>query len=196
MKILLINGSHRNNGNTKFLLDTVTRKCEDLGAKCKMTQLANKKIEFCLAHDSTYCREKGCPLKDDVARILKKMEEADAIVIGSPCYMGDVTGKLKALMDRAVILRRRNASLSQKIGAAIAVGGAQGGGQEHTLASIHRFFLINNMTIVSDGIPTSHFGVISLAKGVGEAEKDTKAIEMAQNLASRITEEANLRKNS
>lgn len=193
MKVLAINGSHRKDGNTKILLDEVLNECKKEGAECELVQLAYLKIEYCQAHDSSFCREKGCVFKDDLPGVLEKMVKADAIIIGSPVYLGSVSSRLKAFMDRSVILRRRNFSLSAKVGAGIAVGGAQGGGQEFTLSAIHNFFLIHDMTVVSDGIDTAHFGVVSVADGAEGAKDDQLAIEMAYNLGKRVIKELKLR---
>lgn len=194
MKVLAINGSHRKNGNTKVLLEEVLKEGKKAKADCKLLDLADYDIKYCQAHERSFCREKGCVYEDGVGEILKEMEKADAIIIGSPVYMGTITGKLKAFMDRSSILRRKDFRLSGKVGAAVAVGGAQGGGQEYTIAAIHQFFLIHNMTVVCDGKPNAHFGVVAVASGAGDVkEKDKGAIEVAKSLAERVMEELKLR---
>lgn len=194
MKILLINGSHRKNGNTHGILEVIKKEFEEVTSDCEIVDLADYDIQYCQGHESSFCREKGCPLDDNVSDILDKMKEADAIIIASPVYMGNVTGKLKSFMDRSIILRRKDFSLRQKVGAAIAIGGVRGGGQEFTILTIQEFMLIHDMTVVSDGKPSSHFGVVVEAKNPGDFEKDEKAIDAAKNLAKRILSELQIRK--
>jgi multimeric flavodoxin WrbA len=189
MKILFINGSHRKNGSTKALLNETLSECKKSGVDCSFVDLADYEIKYCQAHDSEFCKTKGCVYKDGIEKILKQMEKADAIIIGSPVYMGSVTGKLKAFMDRTVILRRKDFRLSQKVGAAVAVGKVQGGGQEHTLSCIHHFLLGHDMTVVPDGKDTSHYGVVAISS----YENDIYALKTAKNLARRVIEEIMLR---
>lgn len=193
MKILAINGSHRKDGNTKILLERVLKSCKATGAETNLIQLADKKLEFCAVHSSDFCKTKGCPYKDDVNDIFDEMESTDAIVLASPVYFGSVTAKLKTLMDRTLRLRRRNFALKNKVGAAVAVGGYQGGGQEYVIRDIHNFFLIHSMTVVSDGVDTAHFGVAGVGGGVGDVRKDGHALKVAENLGKRVVEELSLR---
>jgi len=189
LKIIAINGSHKNNGNTKILLEEVRKEFNEVNADFEEIDLADLDISYCQAHSREFCREKGCVYKDGVDKVLNKMIRADAIIVGSPVYMGSLSGKLKALIDRTVILRRKDFLLRKKVGAAIVVGAAQGGGQECTLRSIHDFMLVQDMTIVSDGKGSSHFGVVGVAGEAGEIKSDKYALETAKNLARRIIEE-------
>jgi multimeric flavodoxin WrbA len=194
MKILAISGSHRKGGNTKILLEEALKQCEKMGAETELIELAVIDVKYCQGHDSTFCREKGCVYDDGVEKILNKMEEADAIIIGSSVYLGTVTSKLKALMDRSVILRRKGFKLEYKVGAAVAVGAYHGGGQEITLLTINNFFGIHNMTIVPDGKDKSHFGVAAVGGTIGEVKGDKYGIQLARNLGKRVVEELRLRK--
>ncbi|MBU0975877.1 MAG: flavodoxin family protein [Patescibacteria group bacterium] len=193
MYILAINGSHRKNGNTKILLEEVLASCKKAGAETEVVQLADTKIEYCAAHESDFCKNKGCVYKDGADEILDKMLKAKAIIVGSPVYMGTVSGRLKTFMDRTVILRRKGFALKNKVGAAVAVGGYQGGGQEYTIRDIHNFFLIHSMTVVSDGIDTAHFGVAGVGGGIGDVKDDKHSLNVSRNLGNRIVEELKLR---
>ncbi|MFC1780248.1 flavodoxin family protein [Patescibacteria group bacterium] len=194
MKILAISGSHRKGGNTKILLNEVLKECKKAGAEVELVELAGIDIKYCQGHDSSFCREKGCIYNDEGGEVLEKMEKADTIIIGSPVYLGTVTSKLKALIDRSVILRRKGFKLEYKIGAAVAVGGYHGGGQEITLLTINNFFGIHNMTIVPDGKDKSHFGVAAVGGEVGDVKSDKHGMQLARNIGKRIIEELRLRK--
>ena len=185
MKVTAICGSHRKNGNTRFLLETILKTISEKGGKTKLLNLLDYPLSFCQAHSADVCRQ-GCPYEEEFKEIEKELVSADAIIVGSPVYMGNVPARLKNLMDRTVRLRRKGFLLANKIGAAVVVGASQGGGQEHTISSIHNFFLIHNMIVAGDGEPKSHFGVVSIAKVKGEARKDKIALETAESLAKRI----------
>lgn len=163
MKVLGISGSLRREGNTSILVKKALDSCKE-ESKAGYLSLADYEIKFC--NDCGSCVEENnyqCPLADDVSKILPKMVEADGIIIGSPVYFSSVSGKLKALLDRTLPLRRNNFQLKGKVGGAIAVGGSRNGGQEFTAREIQNWMLLQEMVVVSDK-ETSHFGGI----GVGD----------------------------
>ena len=104
------------------------------------------------------------------------MIEADAIVIGSPVYYGDVTAQLKALMDRSWPYRKR---LKDKVGGAIAVGGSSYQGR--TIETINVWFEMHQIIIPRKGAMGS-------AWDIGDIKKDKQVIEGARTLGNRIFE--------
>lgn len=102
MNILIINGSPRRQGLISQMLGIMRDVTEAQGASVE-TVLANdlvaKPCIGCMA-----CRTKRqCVLpEDDSQRLLAKIASADAIIIGSPCYWGNIPGQLKLLFDRMV----------------------------------------------------------------------------------------------
>jgi multimeric flavodoxin WrbA len=184
MKVLGINGSHRRNGNTKLMLEEALKVCSGSGFKVKQIDLVDNDIKFCTVCDA--CKgEYTCPLDDDVMEILEEMKSSDAIIVGSPTYFGGVSGKLRALFDRTLPLRRNGMMLAGKIGGALAVGGSRNGGQEHTIQQIHAWMLIQEMTIVGDR-KTAHFGGICWAHKPGSVIEDKEGLETVVNLAEKI----------
>lgn len=113
MKILVLNGSPRRNGHTARLLDVVVGAATDAakgaggagGAKPEtevrtyiLNELAFKGCQGCLE-----CKKetaKRCEQADELAPVLDYMKEADTWVIGTPIYMGHVSGQLKLFFDR------------------------------------------------------------------------------------------------
>jgi len=186
MKVVGICGSHRKDGNTKAMVERVLDACIKAGFKTELVELAEKEVGYCTNCD--LCKGKyDCSIEDDVWSIIESMEGADAVVIGSPVYFGGMSGKLKALFDRTLPLRRNGMKLSGKIGAALAVGGSRNGGQEYTISDIHHWMLIHEMTIIGDK-KTAHFGGICTARGPGEVLKDTAGMETVENTGQRIIE--------
>lgn len=79
-------------------------------------------------------KKEGCIQKDDVQEIYPKLEWANTWVLGSPVYQGQISGQLKAILDRCRAVVAKNPKVFEnKVGAAIAVGGDRNG------ARIQRF---------------------------------------------------------
>ncbi|MGA2916693.1 MAG: flavodoxin family protein [Sedimentisphaerales bacterium] len=184
MNILGISGSPREKGNTayavKFALEILKKK----GFKTKYISLSGKVIRPCRACfkcGKTY----SCFQKDDMEGIIDAMKWCDGLIIGSPVYLGMVSGQLKTMMDRCVVMRPNYGNslpMSGKIGAAIACGNWRNGGQELTLQNIQTFFLQMNMLVIGDGPNYSHCG----AAIVGQAKKDLLGLKTVKNVAHNL----------
>jgi multimeric flavodoxin WrbA len=104
MQVLFFNGSPRKNGNTAELLDKAREGAVSQGAKTELIQLNRLNIKGCQACFS--CKKRGgesfgkCVLADDMAPLYKKIEQSDAIFIGSPIYFGTITAATKAFIER------------------------------------------------------------------------------------------------
>jgi len=186
MKILGISGSPRKGSNTSILVKRALNVCEKEGFETEFISLANFKIEFC--DDCGYCNEKNnfrCSKEDDVEKILEKMIKADGLIIGSPTYFASISGKLKALFDRTLPLRRDNFKLKGKVGGAIAVGGSRNGGQEFAIREIQNWMLLHNILVVSDE-KTAHFGGICTGRKEGDVLNDKVGLKTVENLALNI----------
>ena len=102
MKILVINASPRSTGLVSQMLDIMTKEAESEGAEIEMVVVNQLHIHPCTG--CMKCRSCNfCHLpEDDAHRTLKKIQEADVLLIGSPCYWGNMNGYLKVLFDRMV----------------------------------------------------------------------------------------------
>jgi multimeric flavodoxin WrbA len=104
MQVLFFNGSPRKNGNTAELLDKAREGAVSQGAKTELIQLNRLNIKGCQACFS--CKKRGgesfgkCVLVDDMTPLYKKIEQSDAIFIGSPIYFGTITAATKAFIER------------------------------------------------------------------------------------------------
>lgn len=189
VKILGVCGSHRAGGNAESLLRIALGEARALGCDAELLTLHNARIAYCIECDK--CGEE-CVLShdvnDDAAAILGRMRNADAIIFSTPVLFGSVSGKLKSLFDRSIILRRSGFALRGKIGGAIAVGGSRNGGQELALMQCVAFMLIHDMVVAGDGAPTAHFGGAAHARNPGDAEKDEQGVKTAKNLGKRVAE--------
>jgi multimeric flavodoxin WrbA len=191
MKVLGISGSPRKGGNTSLLVKEALKVCSEKGAKTDYIGLAGKNIKFCDNCDACAGGKNPCPKEDDVQQILDAMEQADALIIGSPTYFGSVSGQLKTLFDRTMPLRRKNFQLSGIVGGAIAVGGSRNGGQENVIRDIQNWMMIHEMIVVADR-KTAHFGGIAVGRNPGDALMDETGVATVKNLGERVYEIASL----
>lgn len=102
MRILILNGSPRPKGLIHQMLDIMAGEARTQGAKVEEIQVSKLHIRPCTGCMS--CRSsKACILpEDDAQRTLQKIQETDILIIGSPCYWGNMNGYLKVLFDRMV----------------------------------------------------------------------------------------------
>ena len=101
-KVLILSGSPRKGGNSDLLCDEFMRGAADAGNEVEKIRIADEKIGYCSA--CYCCRTSGgvCAKKDDMAKILQKMIDADVIVLASPVYFYSIAAQLKAVIDRTV----------------------------------------------------------------------------------------------
>ena len=100
-KVLILSGSPRKNGNSDILCDEFARGAADAGHEVEKIRIAEKKIGYC--HACYACRGTGvCAIKDDMAEIMQKMIDCDAMVLASPVYFYSIDAQLKAVIDRSV----------------------------------------------------------------------------------------------
>lgn len=100
-KILILSGSPRKGGNSDCLCDEFARGAQEAGHTVEKIRVAEQHIGFCRACYA--CKESGvCVQKDDMARVLQKMIDADVLVLASPVYFYSIDAQLKAVIDRTV----------------------------------------------------------------------------------------------
>ncbi len=103
MQVIGIEGSPRKNGNTEQLVEAVLTGAEAKGAQTRFFKLAEMQISDCIACYT--CKTKGrCAIEDDMHQLYAAMQDADAIVLGSPVYFWQVNAITKRFMDRLIAL--------------------------------------------------------------------------------------------
>jgi multimeric flavodoxin WrbA len=106
MKVIGFNGSPRKTWNTATLLKKALDGAASQGADTELIHLYDLNFRGC--RSCFACKSDGgpsygkCAVKDDLSPVLRKIEEADALVVGSPIYFGTITGEAKSFMERAV----------------------------------------------------------------------------------------------
>jgi len=182
MKVLGINCSPRKGGNTEILLKEVFKALEENGVKTEFFQLGGKKVNGCQACMKCRKAKDGqCHQDNEVLnRCMRKMVEADGIIIGSPTYFSDLSTEAKALIDvSGYALRGAGNPLKKKLGAAVVAVRRAGG--IHVFDSINHFYLINEMII-----PGSSYWNIGIGREKGEVKEDAEGMETMRKLGENM----------
>ena len=184
MKILGISGSPRVNGNTAYSVKYALDYMQSIGGETRYLSLAKKTIGHCIG--CWRCeKEYSCWQNDDMTEIIESMKWCDGMIIGSPVYFGMISGQLKTMMDRTIVMRPNYGDtlpLAGKIGGAVACAASRSGGQEITLQNIQAYMLQMNMLVANDGPRYSHFGGTIMK----DAQKDDWGLETVHNLSKNI----------
>ncbi|MCI6509023.1 MAG: flavodoxin family protein [Bacilli bacterium] len=176
MKVLIINGSPRLNGNTTQVLNEMKKVLIEEELEVEIFQVGTKNIRGCIACNK--CRELGkCIFDDVVNELLPKLHEADALVVATPVYYASANGTLISLLDR--LFYANQVDLSMKVGASIAI--ARRGGASATFDELNKYFTISGMPIVSSYYWNSVHG-----KSEGEALQDKEGIYTIRMLAKNL----------
>lgn len=174
MKVLGISGSPRK-GNTELLVREALKAAEKAGAITQLVLLKNLEIKHC--DGCLRCDEDGtCRTNDEMQELYKRMETADAIIIGSPTYYENVPGLLKDFIDRSNPFYT-NKKLKGKLGGIIVVGEETTGGAVRAIKSLFSEIVIKVVGVVE-----------AIAGDAGEVAKDKTAMSEAAGLGKGIVE--------
>ncbi len=146
MRVLLINGSPRNEGNTFLALSEVAKTLNEEGVETVIVGIGKKAVQGCIA--CGMCGRTGrCTFNDDLyGKIFSIIKDGiDGLIVGSPVYYGGPNGSVCALMDR--ICYSLNGYLKFKPAASVAV--CRRGGASATFDRLNKYFTILNMPVVS-----------------------------------------------
>ena len=173
MKVLLINGSPRPDGNTAIALDEMVKVFAQEGIETDVMQVGNKAIRGCIACGA--CAKAGrCVFDDDVNIAASKLKEADGLVVASPVYYASANGTLVSFLDR--LFQSAKFDKTMKVGAAVAV--ARRGGCSATFDELNKYFTICGMPVASSQYWNSVHGRIK-----GEASQDAEGLQTMRTLA-------------
>ena len=177
MKVLLINGSPRTNGNTFLALGEIAKQLDKHGVETELVQIGNKPLHCCVA--CGYCRSnKHCVFTDDLCNeVIDKLAAADALIVGTPTYYGQPNGGVLSLMQR--VFYANGAAAQNKPAAGVAV--CRRGGATAALSSLNMMFQLLNMPLV-----TSQYWNIVYGCDKGEATLDTEGMQTMRTLADNM----------
>ena len=103
MKTILLNGSPRKNWNTALMLQEAQKGAASVGAETEYINLFDLSYTGC--RSCLACKRKGaqrcrCFWKDDLSPVIDRIFAADALIVGSPIYLGEYTSQLRGLIER------------------------------------------------------------------------------------------------
>ena len=98
-KLVAFIGSPRKNGNISTIIREIVKGAKEAGGEATIFNLNDMRITSC--QSCYYCRRnENCAIEDDMGSIYEAIKNANAVVIGSPVYLYQVTAQTKLLMDR------------------------------------------------------------------------------------------------
>ncbi len=106
MKVIAVNGSPRKKWNTAILLEKALEGAASQGADTELVHLYDLSYKGCVSCFS--CKTKGgksygrCGYKDELTPVLERIETVDALILGSPIYLGVTTGEMRSFMERLI----------------------------------------------------------------------------------------------
>ena len=118
MKVLMLNGSPKANGNTATALNVMAETFREEGVEVEIVHVGNQPIRGCIACGKCYSQGK-CVFDDLVNEVIPKLEEADGLVLGSPVYYASANATLMAFVQRLFYCSRVNKTM--KVGASVVV---------------------------------------------------------------------------
>ena len=177
MKVLLINGSPREHGNTYTALHEMVKIFEGENIETEIVHIGEKAIRGCVACQN--CRKNGkCIYDDEVNELASKFEECDGLVVGSPVYYASANATLVAFLTR--LFYSTPFDKIMKVG--VAVVAARRGGLSSTFDELNKFFTIAGMPVASGQYWNSIHG-----RDIGEAEHDAEGLQGMRTLARNMT---------
>jgi len=177
LKVLLLNGSPRPNGNIALALHEMEQVFEKNGVEYETVLLGRTDIRGCIACET--CRKNGkCVFDDIVNELAVKFEKADGLVIGAPVYYGSANGTLMNALQR--LFYSTHFDKSFKVGAAVV--SARRSGCTATFDELNKFFTLSNMPIASSQYWNNIYGWEP-----GEGSVDDEGRQVMRVLARNMT---------
>jgi len=153
MRVLLVNGSSRENGCTAAALNEVVKSLNAEGIETETIFIGNKPIADCLA--CMKCHGAGkCAIDDIVNEFIEKAKSADGFIFGSPVYYSHPSGRIQSFLDRAFFAG--GAAFRFKPGAGVL--SARRAGNVSALDVLNKYFTICSMPVVSSTYWNHVFG--------------------------------------
>lgn len=177
MKVLILNGSPRQDSNTEIAIREMQNVFKEENIECEIIKVGLETIKGCIA--CGYCYKNGkCVTNDIVNEIAEKFEKADGLVVASPVYYASGNATLVALLQR--LFYSTHFDKTMKVGASVVC--CRRGGASATFDELNKFFTISGMPVASSQYWNSIHG-----RAVGEAEKDEEGKQTMRTLAHNMS---------
>ena len=177
MKVLILNGSPKEAGNTAVAIAEMVKTFEKEDIECKVMHVGNKDIRGCVSCGS--CRETGkCVFGDIVNDVAAEFEVSDGLVVASPVYYASANATLIACLDR--LFYSTHFDKTMKVGASVVV--ARRGGCSATYDELNKYFTISGMPVSSSQYWNSVHG-----NAPGDAKEDAEGLQTMRTLARNMS---------
>ena len=177
MKVLMLNGSPKANGNTAAALKEMETVFLEEGVEVETVHVGNKAIRGCIGCRKCFGLGK-CVFDDLVNETAPKFEAADGLVIGSPVYYAGPNGTILSFMDR--LFYSTGFSKHMKVGAAVV--SARRGGNTATFDVLNKYFTISGMPVASSTYWNQVHGFTA-----EDVKKDLEGLQTMRNLARNMS---------
>lgn len=175
MKVLMINGSPHENGSTYRALSEIGKTLDANGIDFEIINVGKHDVVGCKACGA--CSKLGKCITDDIVNeVIEKLKQADGLVVGSPVYYSSMNGTLKSFLDRVFFGK---SCFANKPAAAVAV--ARRAGTTETVDAINKYFMINNMPVVS-----SQYWNMAFGSNASQVEKDEEGMQTMRILGKNM----------
>ena len=173
IKVLMINGSPRAEGNTALALHEMEQVFAEQGIQVETVQIGGQAIRGCVACNG--CAKLGkCVYDDIVNELAVKFEKADGLVVASPVYYASANATLVACLDR--LFYSSHFDKTMKVGASVVC--ARRGGCSATFDELNKYFTISGMPVASSQYWNSVHGRLP-----GDAKEDLEGLQTMRTLA-------------
>lgn len=177
MKVLMINGSPHEKGNTSIALHEMEKIFAEEEIETEIIHVGNQEIRGCIACYS--CRKNGkCVFHDSVNDVAEKFGQCDGLVVASPVYYASANATLIAFLDR--LFYSTPFDKTMKVGASVVV--ARRGGLSATFDELNKYFTISGMPVASSQYWNSVHG-----QKPGEAAEDVEGLQTMRTLAKNMS---------
>lgn len=177
MKVLLLNGSPRPNGNCAVALGQMVSIFQSEGIETEIVQVGGTAVRGCTACGT--CKKIGkCIFDDLVNETAPKFHACDALVLASPVYFASANGSLISFLDR--LFYSCTFDKTMKVGASVVV--ARRGGLSATFDELNKYFTIAGMPVASSQYWNSVHGTAA-----GEASQDAEGLQTMRTLARNMS---------
>ena len=177
MKVLMLNGSPKANGNTALALQEMEKIFRAEGVDVETVQVGHLDVRGCIACGYCYKNDK-CVFDDVVNTLADKFRNCDGLVVASPVYYASANATLTAVLDR--LFYSTAFPKAMKVGASVAV--ARRGGCSSTFDQLNKYFTICGMPLASSQYWNSVHG-----GSPGPAQEDAEGLQTMRTLARNMT---------
>ena len=182
MKVVVINGSPKKEGNTFHAIQLVAEQLEKQNIYVEILHIGNKVIRGCMGcgQCGKQKNEQCMYSNDEVNECIQKMKVADGLILGSPVYFSGITGTMKSFLDRVFYVAGANGSLFRyKVGASVIA--------DRRAGAVVAYSQLNNyITYAEMFMPSSNYWNVTFGAMPGEVLQDNEGVQTMRILGKNM----------